>query len=458
MVPHATALVYLAMFSWPIITLGIFLYLPPRRAVIASVLLGFMFLPIATFKFGAGIPNLSKIIIISLSTLLGVVFFDANRLANFRPKWVDLPMLIWCTCPMISSLSNDLGFYDGLSSMFYKVCFWGVPYLLGRLYCSTLLGMKELATAVFLGGLIYAPLCLIEIRLSPQLHGWVYGYHQHSFNQTFRFGGYRPTVFMFHGIMVATWMVMASLSGIALWWWGHLKEIGRVQVSWLLLGLVGTTILCKSLGSLFLFAAGAAVLWLVRKAPSRGPLIALALVAPLLLALRIPKIIAAKDLSDAPMVVGADRSESLTFRFFNEDFLADKALRHPFFGWGLWGRARIHDVYGKDITTVDSLWIIELGNEGFLGLLTMLAVFLLPVYGLIRLLPDAEKWNHPLAVPAVVCCVMVLLFLIDCMFNDMNNPAYLLAAGGLTNLRIGKLRKRSPKPVAVQEVSWAPRT
>lgn len=451
-------MVLLAVFSWPIVTLALFSYLPPRRAVLASVILGFLFLPIALFKFSAGIPNVSKLSIISLSTFLGVVFFDANRLFAFRPKWVDLAMAVWCACPMASSLSNDLGFYDGLSSIFYKVCYWGLFYLLGRLYCSTLLGMKELATAVFLGGLIYIPFCLVEIRMSPQLHNWIYGYFQHDFTQTLRYGGYRPMVFMNHGIMLATWLGMASLSGFTLWWWGHYREIGRLRVSWCLIALVGTTLLCKSLGSLLLMAVGAGVLWLTRKAPSRAPILALALVPPLILMLRLPKIVAAKDLSDAPIVVGAERSESLTFRFFNEDFLMDKAFRRPYFGWGLWGRARIHNVYGQDITTTDSLWIIELGNEGFLGLLSMLAVFLLPVYGLFKTLPNAETWRSPLAIPAVLCCLMVLLFLIDCMFNDMNNPAYLMAVGGLSSLRIGKIRKRPPKPVGIEGVTWAPRT
>ncbi len=142
----------------------------------------------------------------------------------------------------------------------------------------------------------------------------------------------------------------------------------------------------------------------------------------------------------------------------NEDFLVDKALRRPLFGWGLWGRARIHDAMGHDITVTDSLWIIELGNEGFLGLACTIVVFLMPLYGLFRLLPNPETWKNRFAAPAVFCCIMVLLFLIDCLFNDMNNPAYVLAIGGLSVLRIGLIRKRPPRPVAVEGLTWAPRS
>jgi hypothetical protein len=450
--------VLIALFGWPIVAQVLFFVLPPRRAVLASVLLGFMFLPIASLKFGPGIPILSKLTIVSLSALIGVAFFDTTRLLSFRLKMVDLPMVVWVLCPLASSLANDLGPYDGFSSSFYKFCEWGVPYLLGRLYLSTLHGMSELAKAIFIGGLIYVPFCLLEIRLSPQLHNWVYGYFQHEFIQTIRFGGYRPTVFMNHGIMVSTWMTMATLSGFCLWRWGLLRQIGPVQVPWLLLGLAATTILCKSVGAFLLLATGVIVLLLVRVAPSRALLLTLAILPPLFLAVRVPRLISAKDLTEPPPGLDEDRTASVRFRLLNEDFLMDKAFRRPLFGWGLWGRARIHDVSGKDITVTDSLWIIELGNEGCVGLFGMLAVFLTPVLGLLRALPNSETWKNRLAVPAVLACLIVLLFLIDCMFNDMNNPAYLMAVGGLANLRLGKIRRRvPPKPVAMEGVSWASR-
>jgi hypothetical protein len=89
--------------------------------------------------------------------------------------------------------------------------------VLGRIYLSSLLGMYELAVAVFLGGPDYMPLCLLEVRLSPQLHTWIFGYHQHSFGQSLRFGGFRPVVFMDHGLMVGLWMTMATLAGFWLW-------------------------------------------------------------------------------------------------------------------------------------------------------------------------------------------------------------------------------------------------
>jgi hypothetical protein len=114
----------------------------------------------------------------------------------------DLPMAVWCVCPMFSSLANDLGVYDGLSQSLEQTIVWGVPYWIGRAYFTDFKALRDLALGIVIGGLIYVPFCLVEMRFSPQWHTWSYGYFQHDFTQVFRFGGYRPVVFMEHGLAV----------------------------------------------------------------------------------------------------------------------------------------------------------------------------------------------------------------------------------------------------------------
>jgi len=448
--------VEVALFGWPILSLGFFLFLRPRRAVLASVLLGWMFLPVATHKFGAGIPEYSKMAATNFAALLGVLIFDTRRLISFRPNWADLPMAVWCVCPFASSIANDLGVHDAFSSTYYKVVIWGIPYLLGRVYCSNLVGMTDLAWGIFLGGILYAPFCLLEIRLSPQLHLWVYGFHQHDFDQAIRYGGFRPMVFMNHGIMVSTWMAMATLSGIWLWKAKLVRRMGNIPVQWILLGMIVTTVLCKSMGALVLLLGGLVLLWSSRSFPSRSLIFALALLSPVYLGFRVSQAWSGNELADAAKMLSKERSDSLKFRVINEQLLVDKALSRPLFGWGLWGRARIHDAAGRDITVTDSLWIIELGNEGLVGLLGMLSVFLMPLYGFWQVLPNPATWRHRLVAPSYFLVVVTLLFLIDCMFNDMNNPAYLIAVGGLSSLRLGNIRRRAPKAAPIEGVPWAP--
>ncbi|HEV3027565.1 MAG TPA: O-antigen ligase domain-containing protein, partial [Planctomycetota bacterium] len=357
-----------------------------------------------------------------------------------------------------SSLSNDLGFYDGFTTMFYQSITWGVPYLLGRIYLSELIGMRDLAIGIFMGGLLYVPLCLLEVRLSPQLHTWIYGFFPHdSFDQSLRYGGYRPTVFMEHGLMVAMWMSMASLCGLWLWHSRTLRSLFGIALPWFLVPLLLTTILCKSMGPLVLLLVGGIVLLATRWGRTRAFVTALACAPLLYFAVRIPAIWSGDELTQTAAAVSPDRAKSLQFRLANEDMLLARARLRPLLGWGGWGRARIRDSQGRDISVTDGLWIIALGNNGLLGLGSLAAVLVSPIFGLFRRIP-LPAWSHPMAAPAVVLSVMVLLYLIDCVFNDMKNPAYVMAGGGLVGLKLGKVIKSPLKAARVEDVRWVPRS
>jgi hypothetical protein len=449
--------VYVALYGWPLLALVLFSLLRPRRAVLASMILGWLFLPVATIKFASGIPEYSKITAVCLGTLLGVVVFDLRRLLAFRPHWADLPMAIWCLSPFASSVTNDLGPYDGMSAIFLQTVEWGLPYLFGRLYFSNLRSIGLLAFGVFLGGLIYIPFCLFEIRMSPQLHTWLYGFHQHFFNQSYRFGGWRPTVFMHHGIMVGLWMAMASLSGIWLWMAGGLRTLFRIPLPWFLGPLLVTTVLCKALGGIVLLVIGLAVLLSMRWGAPRSAILTLALFVPLYCAIRIPRVWSGSELTDVSALVSSERASSLKFRLMNEDMLLERASLRPVFGWARWGRARVRDDMGRDISITDGLWIIVFGNQGLVGLFAMMGVFLTPVAGLWRAIRPSA-WKHPLVAPAAAMCVMGLLFFVDNIFNDMNHPVYMMAIGGLSCLTAKVVRKPRPAPVPTEKAAWAPQS
>ena len=48
--------------------------------------------------------------------LIATLIYDPQRFNDFKWQWIDLPMICWCICPMFSSLTNDLGAYDGFSN------------------------------------------------------------------------------------------------------------------------------------------------------------------------------------------------------------------------------------------------------------------------------------------------------------------------------------------------------
>src|SRR5262249_2615201 len=74
--------------------------------------------------------------------------------------------------------------------------------------------LRNLLAAIAAAGLIYVPFALVEMRMSPQFHNWVYGYQQHSFLQTMRWGGYRPMGVMAHGLALARFVFVGMLAAL----------------------------------------------------------------------------------------------------------------------------------------------------------------------------------------------------------------------------------------------------
>ena len=197
--------VYLALYGWFPIAFVLFLCFPPRRAVLISFVVGWLLLPVAQFPL-SGIPDYDKITAISISTLMSAVLFDGRRLIGWRPTAADLPVLIWCLVAIPTSVSNGLGLYDGVSELWTKIMIWGIPIILGRIYFTDFGGQRELGIGLLVGTVIYMPLCWVECRLSPQLHFWTYGFFQHHFLGTVRYGGFRPLLFLQNSLAVARQM------------------------------------------------------------------------------------------------------------------------------------------------------------------------------------------------------------------------------------------------------------
>ncbi len=243
-----------AIYAWLPVVLGLFLFFKPRTAVLIGIFAGWMFLP---ERAGVDLPLLppwTKYTGTNLSVLTGVILFCPHRLTGLRWRWWDLFMVAWVLVPMASSVSNGIGggtataIYGGLTLVLQNAVVFGVPYLIGRAMFRTADDLRALVVALFAAGLVYVPLCLIEMRLTPQLHRWVYGSHAHAFGQAKRMGGFRPTVFMQHGLMVGFFMTAATLAGWWCWRGKLIRKIGGMPVGWALLLLTLVTLNCRSAG------------------------------------------------------------------------------------------------------------------------------------------------------------------------------------------------------------------
>src|SRR3954465_11305229 len=95
-------LVPLTMFGWIPVVIYLFMVLPPRRAVIAAFLVAWLFLPMAGYKV-TGLPDYTKMSATVFGVVLAASIFDPERLLRFRPHWVDIPAVVFCFSPFITS-------------------------------------------------------------------------------------------------------------------------------------------------------------------------------------------------------------------------------------------------------------------------------------------------------------------------------------------------------------------
>lgn len=437
-----TFLVPLVMFAWVPVVLVVFATMRVKhRAVIAAYLIAWLFLPMAGYPI-PGLPDYTKMNATSMGLMLAVMLFDSGRLTSFRLRWFDLPMLVWCLVPFASAVSNDIGgslpnaLYGGLSIALDHTFSWGLPYLIGRLYFVDLSSMRDLAIGIVIGGLIYVPLCLYEVRMSPQLHKMFYGFHAHSFAQTKRFGGFRPTVFMQHGLAVGLWMTTATLVAFWLWRSAVVRRVANIPMGWVFGVLLVTSLLVKSTGALALLLMGIGALVMVRAKPARLWLVVLLLIPVAYGVTRTTGVWQGEIVFElAAMTAGEDRADSFAGRLINEDLLIDRALQRPFLGWSGWDRSSVYDDRGQRVTTQDGMWIIALGQTGIIGLIGLYGVFLIaPAIALKRLPPRALNLKE--FAPPIAMTTMLLLAAQDFLLNAMPNPIFMLMAGCSVNFAL----------------------
>jgi len=429
----------IALFGWIPVVFALFELLPARRAMLASSISAWLLLPPTGIDL-PGLPSYDKAVAATLGILLATVIYELHRLVDFRFRWFDAPMLLWCVCPFFSSISNGLGAYDGLAAVFRQVTSWLFPYLVGRLYLTSFSALRDLALGMVIGGVFLVPLCLFEMRMSPQLLPWVYT--MRGFEGT-RYGGYRPHVFFATGLELGLWMNAVTLVALWLWRTGQLKRLWGKYAGLITVILLITTILCKSTGATALLLLGLGSLWICWRTKTKWVMWAVLSIAPIYYGLRVTDLWSGRSgVELVQSILGDERAYSLEFRLINEDFFIAKTLQRPLFGWGGWGRNFVYDETGRVVTIIDQLTIIAFSSNGYVGLVAMTGVFLLPPFLFLRRF-DVEQWTEADLAPTVAIAVVLNLYLLDCMFNGMLNVIYLIAAGGLLNV-VGYRAKPRP--------------
>lgn len=444
-------LIPITLIGWIPFCLILFILLPRRQAVLIGAVGAWLFLPPAGMPL-PGLPPYTKTSAFSYGILLATLIFSPDRIARLRPNWLDIPAVCLVACPFLSSMMNDLGAYDGLSASNLNLTLWGLPYLIGRLHFDEPRDLRAMATAMVVGGLLYIPLCAIEMIIGPltvsKLFGLVY-------IADVRFGLSRPRGFLNRGLETGLWMSCCALLGL---WLGRCRAVGPI---WgmpfnrvLLPALVITTVLCRSSGALFLLGTGLAAIWLSTRFRSRVFLLLLISGGLLYAAVRI------HDIGDYDRLISIlsqnfdpERAQSLEFRFQNEDVLIEKAMLRPIFGWGGWGRARVYDSAGYDLTITDGYWVIILGESGLIGLLSFMLALLGAPFAFVARYPP-RRWTEPDVGSMAAASSLLGVYVVDCCLNAFPNALYMVLGGALASA----VTSRSRSFATSAEESHAPQS
>ncbi len=430
--------------AWPVAAAILFSRLGYLQAVIWTILAGYLLMPPVVGIDPPLLPELNKNAIAALAATAGALILrQQSPLPWQRPEgWVIALMVLSVLTPMATVVTNPealvegityrpgLSIFDGINGMIGAMLEL-LPFLLGYMILSSVEGVRAWMGALVLAGLAYSLPMMLEIRLSPQLNVWIYGFFAHDFSQSIRYGGYRPMVFLEHGLWVALFATMAALSATV-----TLRETprgsgpARVRAWAAMLYLLAVLFLCKSVASM-LYALlmvplilMAPTLWQMRLA---GGLAAAALIYPLLLWLGLFPVDLFKD---AAMAVDAERGRSLEFRFNNEALLLDRASQKPLAGWGGWGRnLEVDPISGEYTSVSDGHWIVVMSISGIMG---YVAAFGLLCGSVLRLWIASrgrvlDRWTAGLA-------LIMAANLVDLIPNATVTPLTWLSAGALAGL------------------------
>ena len=382
---------YLVLALSPLVCVAVFRSMPPGRAIIVCLLGAYLFLPPPPTAFDFPlVPPLDKETLPSLVVLVLCLGMYRQQVQLIPQSWMSRLFLgLFILAPLGTTLTNldpvfwgriglpGMSLKDTVSTLFRQILII-VPFLLARNFLHTRDQQRELLIAFVVAGLIYSFPMLLEVRLAPQLNTWIYGFFQHSFDQMMRSGGFRPIVFLYHGLWAAFLMMMCVVSAVIL----LRTEDGNHKVYAVLAAiyLFAVLVLCKSLASaLYAVLLVPLVLFLPRRIQLWIAL-SLALLAVSYPVLKGMGAIPEHQILEQAEKVSKERAASLQYRFQNENVLLERAMERPIFGWGGYQRNLVLDpATGRSVTVSDGYWVIMLGVYGWIGWLSQFGLMVLPI-------------------------------------------------------------------------------
>lgn len=385
-----------ALILWVPFGLWLFTRLRPTRAAVSVLVWGMMWLPeSAGFDFPL-LPPLDKYSISALVALTGVWWKAPYRIRAARIghslDWFVFAMILGIIGTVAHNgdplrygsykITNLPAFtaYDGLSAALRLVVTILIPCWLGRALLRSRQDLFDVLKILVAAGLAYSIPIFWELRMSPMLHVNLYGFAPRTdWLQNIRQGGWRPTVFMGHGLVVGFFMFLCTAAAVILHKAGKQRLFGLPM--WLIVAyMFWMLVLCKTMGALIYgLAAYALIRWFNVKNQMRVLLLLAVIVAAYPIS-RMLEWFPVKEVMSGAEILGPERAQSMQFRFDNEDILLVKGAEKMWFGWGGFARDRVYDPdSGKDLVVQDGYWIAVFGQLGLSGFLCVFGLMLTPI-------------------------------------------------------------------------------
>jgi hypothetical protein len=375
-------LAYGMILLWPFIAILFYKKFDTVTATFWTIVGGYMLLPAKTVFDFPMVPPIGKDEMSAIAALIGCVVIKNKKIAflganNLQKTLIGLLLFI----PLINVFFNSepmfngkiwvqgLTLYDAIGQVVLQYLQL-LPFVIAISIVKNIDDLEKIIRLLVVAGLVYTVPVLFEIRMSPQLHTWVYGFFPHEFAQQIRFSGFRAVVFMGHGLLVSTFLfVCVCAAAIQVKIGTQREKIRNIFIfGYLLLVLMAS----KSVGAIILgVLLSLSILFLFI---SMQKIIVKTIVAIFLLypTLSILGLIPYEGIVSFISDFSVDRAGSIDFRFTHEKTLLDHAYEKALIGWGSWGR----NILAGSVP--DGYWIIIYGKYGAVYFYALFSLFILP--------------------------------------------------------------------------------
>lgn len=242
------ALAYLALIVWPFIAYIIVRRFPIGNAAVLLFLVPYLYMPVDVGFDTPGLPPLNKETLPALVALILLKLrYPHLRILSNRDK-LPRNFLILMVLGVLGTVASNpepllygplylpgFGLKDMVSTTFLDVCRFFIPFWVGYTVLTDPSDQKTLLSYIVVGLLVYSIPVAWEVRMSPQLHTQIYGFFPHAFDQQMRQGGFRPVVFLGHGLIVAMFVLIGTVAALALWKFKEspMRRMGSLKMLWI---------------------------------------------------------------------------------------------------------------------------------------------------------------------------------------------------------------------------------